>query len=91
MVIHENMHTILCFKKTHLQNCGNPCPKHTKHKLVSPGCSKTTNHEGGRLQKDNLVLIIEKDVQISKPYTLNWVSTTNNEYKKLKSCKKYII
>jgi hypothetical protein len=73
------------FQENSLANCGNPCPKHTKHKLVSPGCSKIANHEGGRLQKDNLVLIIEKNVQISEPYTLNWISITNNELKEIKA------
>jgi hypothetical protein len=33
----------------------------------------------GRLQKDNFVLIIEKNVQISEPYSLNWVSITDSE------------
>lgn len=37
----------------------------------------------GRLQKDNFVLIIEKSVQISQPYSLNWISITNNELKEI--------
>jgi hypothetical protein len=37
----------------------------------------------GRLQKDNFVLIIEKNVQISEPYSLNWVSITNSELKEI--------
>jgi hypothetical protein len=48
------------FQENSLANCGNPCPKHTRHKLVPPGCSKISNLEGGDFRKTILCVSLRK-------------------------------
>lgn len=69
---------ILCFKKTHLQIVGIHVQNMQNASLFLLDAQKSQILKG-RLQKNNFVIIIEKNVQISEPYSLSWVSITNSE------------
>jgi len=64
---------ILCFKKPHLQIVGIHVQNIQNTSLFLLDAQKSQIMKG-RLQKDNFVLIIEKNVQIPEPHSLNWVS-----------------